>query len=84
MYRIIPDAAVFDQLAVLPEEFLGGYLAVLDALELVPWNGAPQHKDNPDGAMRTWPFGPGGAAFAVYMILEDQREVHMLTIQWVG
>lgn len=84
MYRIIPDAVVLDQLAVLPEEFVAGYAAVLDALELVPWNGAPQNKDNLDGALRTWPFGPGNMAFVVYMILEDQREVHMLTIQWVG
>jgi hypothetical protein len=84
LYRIIPDVAVLDQLAVLPDEFLDSYAALLDALELVPWNGAPQNKDNPDGALRTWPFGPGGAAFVVYMILEERREVHMLTIQWVG
>ena len=80
MYRIVPDAVVLDQLDSLPEEFLGGYAELLDVLELQPWNGKPQHDKNPDGAVRSWAFGPGSAAFAVYLILEEQREVHIVTI----
>ena len=82
MYRIIPDVAVFDQLAAMPDKFLAGYAELLDVLELQPWNGEPHYDKNPDGAVRRWSFGPSLAAFAVYMILEEQREIHMLTIHW--
>ena len=68
MYRIIPDALVLDQLAALPEEFVGGYAELLDVLELQPWNGKAQSDKNPDGAVRSWSFGPGGAAFAVTIV----------------
>ena len=82
MYRIIPDAAVSEQVAALPIEVLPGYAEVLTVLQLKPWNGRPQHEDNPDAAVRRWTFGPGQAGQVVYLILEDQREVHLLLVQW--
>lgn len=80
MYRIIPDAAVSEQVAALPDDALATYATVLGALEVAPWNGPPQHSDNPDSAVRRRPFGPGLAGQAVYLIVEEQREVH----QWLS
>lgn len=51
-------------------------------LELVPWNGAPLHDDNPDGAVRTLHFGRAG--MVTYLILDDQRRVDVLNIVWMG
>ena len=58
MYRIIPDEAVFEQVAALPAEALTAYADLLEVLTLTPWNGEPQHEDNPDAAVRRWHFGP--------------------------
>ena len=55
---------------------------LLVVLETVPWNSDPVHKDNPDGAVRAHAFGRGG--LVTYLILEDQRRVDALTVQWVG
>jgi hypothetical protein len=84
VYRIIPDAAVFEQVAALPDEALESYADVLGVLALTPWNGSPQHKSNPDGALRRWTFGPGHAGQVVYLVLEDQQEVHIVLVQWFG
>ncbi|MPZ00550.1 MAG: hypothetical protein GEU97_21740 [Actinophytocola sp.] len=73
-----------EQVAALPEEALNAYAEVLDVLQLTPWNGQPQHEDNPEGAVRRWPFGPGHAGQVIYLILEDQQEVHPLLVQWWG
>lgn len=58
-------------------------MEVLEILQLTPWNGAPQHAENPEGAVRRWTFGPGQAGQVIYLILEDQQEVHMLLVQWL-
>jgi hypothetical protein len=72
------------QVAALPAEALDAYAEVLGVLQLTPWNGQPQHEDNPGGAVRRWAFGPGKAGQVVYLILDDQREVHLLLVQWWG
>ena len=84
MYRIIPDAAVSEQVAALPAEILASYVEVLAVLQLTPWNGCPQHSANPDAPVRRWAFGPGQAGQVIYLILEDQQEVHLLLVQWWG
>ncbi|MGH3686171.1 MAG: hypothetical protein ACRDRU_28810 [Pseudonocardiaceae bacterium] len=53
-------------------------------LELVPWSGEPQHKDNPDAAVRRWIFGSHGAGQLVYLIMENQHEVHVILVLWLG
>ena len=83
MYRIIPDTTVSDQIAALPTEALPHLAEVLATLELTPWNGRPQHEDNPTGTVRRWTFGPHHAGHIIYLILDDQREVHLLLIQWL-
>ena len=84
MYRIVPDATTFAQVAALPVHSLESYAQVLTTLEVAPWSGPPQHAGNPDGAVRRWTFGLSGAGQVVYLILEDQREVHLLLAQWLG
>jgi hypothetical protein len=84
VYRIVPDAAVSEQVAALPAEALQSYAEVLEVLQLTPWNGRPQHPANPNAAVRRWAFGPGQAGQVVYLILEDQREIHLLLVQWWG
>lgn len=82
MYRIVPDITVSEQVAALPTMALTDYAEVLKVLQLTPWNGQPQHQANPDAPVRRWAFGPGQAGHVVYLILEEQREVHLLLVQW--
>lgn len=84
MYKIVPDPATLPQVAMLPVDVLDDYAQVLAVLQLTPWNGAPQHEDNPGGAVRRWAFGPGRAGQVIYLIMEDQQEVHLLLVQWWG
>lgn len=84
MYRLVPDPATIAQVAALPGPALDAYVAVLDVLELTPWNGRAQHEDRPDGAVRRWSFGAGHAGQVVYLIVEEPPEVHLLLVQWWG
>lgn len=84
MYRIVTDSAVLDQLDALPTEALSGYAQVLDVLELAPWNGRPYNEEKPDVPMRELVFGAHGEGTVTYMVLEREREVHVLVVQWVG
>jgi hypothetical protein len=83
-YRLVPDQAVFEQVAALPTEALAAYAGVLDVLRLTPWNGEPQHEGNPDASVRRWHFGPDLAGQVLYLIVEDRREVHLLLVQWLA
>jgi len=82
VYRVTTDHQVLEQVAALPIDALASYAELLVVLETVPWNGDPVHKDNPHGAVGAHVFGRGG--LVTYLILEDQRRVDVLTVQWVG
>lgn len=82
MYRISTDDVAFDQIAHLPSFALVEYAEALGVLELVPWNGEPINKRNPDGNVRILPFG--GAGMVTYLILEDQLRVDVLDVTWAG
>ncbi len=84
MYRIVTYGEAREQIAALPVVALDGYAEVLGVLELAPWRGPPQYDANPDGAVRYRLFGPIGAGQVIYLILEDQREVHILRVQWIS
>ena len=71
-----------EQITALPAQALPHLGEVLAALELTPWNGRPHHEDNPTGAVRRWTFGPNQAGHVIYLILDGQREVHLLLVQW--
>lgn len=84
MYEIVPDAAIAPQVAELPEEALPAYADVVEMLQLAPWNSEPQHEADPEGAVRRWPFGADKAGQVMYLILEEQHEIHLLHVQWLG
>jgi hypothetical protein len=84
VYRLVPDPAVLDQIAALPDEAVEPYADLLDALVLAPWDGRPQHEANPAGPLRRWAFGPGRAGQVIYLILEAEHEVHLLLVQWLS
>ena len=46
------------QVAALPFDGLVAYAALLDVLQLTPWNGDSINPENPDGPVRLWTF-PG-------------------------
>lgn len=84
MYTVEPYPDVEEQTAALPEAARAGYDEAVKVMELAPWNGRPYNDDMPNGSMRQLVFGPGGNGMATYLILEDQRRVDVLRVQWVG
>jgi hypothetical protein len=75
-------ASVCDELEALPHEALGALAAVLDVLEAAPWSGDVLVDRNPDGAVRTMPFG--GTGLATYVVVERFGRVDLLQLHWVG
>jgi hypothetical protein len=53
-------------------------------MKLVPWNGRPLNEANPDGPVRQLVFGPGGYGLVTYLIMERDRRVDVLEVQWAG
>ena len=66
MYRLILDPIAEDQIGTV--------------LETAPWSGKPFNPANPRGNMLTHAFGELG--LATYLVLEEQREVFVLRIEW--
>jgi hypothetical protein len=58
------------------------YAELCVLLETAPWSGRPYHRNNPNGSVRVQPFATYGQV--VYLILEDQRRVDVLIVQWAG
>jgi hypothetical protein len=84
VYRVITDSAVLDQLAALPTSALPYYVEALVVLELTPANGRLYNADNPDRPMRELVFGAVSQGVITYLLLEREREVHVLVVQWLG
>ncbi len=82
MYRVIDDDLVHEQVAALPARALSAYAEARTLLEVAPWSGSPYRKERPDGPMRTLTFDSSGGV--AYLILEREREVHVLLVQWIG
>ncbi|MGH3814375.1 MAG: hypothetical protein ACRDUV_18305 [Pseudonocardiaceae bacterium] len=82
MYTVETDGPAKHQVDALPAEALIAYAELRVVLETAPWSGRPYHRHNPQGAVRTCSFGTHG--MVVYLILEDQRRVDVLLVQWVG
>jgi len=78
----LPEAQ--EQAYALPAEALRFYAELLVFLELTPWARKPYNEKEPNGAMRSQAFGPKDEGLAVYLVLEHQRRVVMLSITWIG
>jgi hypothetical protein len=83
-YQIILDAVAEAGINALPAWVRPAVDEAMAVLEEVPWNGEPTSRGNPDGEVRRWLFGPEGAGMLTCLIVEHDREVHVLTIQWAG
>ncbi|WP_028934945.1 hypothetical protein [Pseudonocardia spinosispora] len=84
MYRVIPDDAVHAQVNVLPGSALIHYAEALAALEVAPLSlGRPYNENRPDAPMRELIFGPAGEGAITYLVMERDREVHLLVVQWL-
>lgn len=81
MYRVEFASGVEEQVA-LPADLLVPFGELMAMLETAPWSGGPLGADNPEGAVRSVPFGLG--AFAVYLVLERRRVVELLAIIWAN
>jgi hypothetical protein len=84
VYTVITYSDVLEQIAALPTDALSFYAEAFGLLELVPWNGRPYNEDKPDRPMRELVFGAHGEGTITYLILEQQREVHVILVQYVG
>jgi hypothetical protein len=84
VYRVIVDEHAADQVDALPVAALGYFADAIGVLELVPHNGRPYNEDRPDGPMRELVIGDRGQGTITYLVLEQQREVHVLLVQWLG
>jgi hypothetical protein len=80
MYTLDTRGSVQEQIRALPPEAIPGFARLREQPETSPWDGAPYLAGKPDGPMRTQTFGTGG--LATYLILEDQRRVDLLLVQW--
>ncbi|MPZ00718.1 MAG: hypothetical protein GEU97_22630 [Actinophytocola sp.] len=83
MYSVVTDSEVVSQLKALPADALRSYDDAVLVLELAPWNGRSYNDEKPDCSMRELVFDNGFGTIT-YLILEDQREVHVLVVQWLG
>ncbi|HEV2778523.1 MAG TPA: hypothetical protein VGX25_03910 [Actinophytocola sp.] len=84
MYEVTTDEQSQAQIDALPADALAPFAEARAVLELVPWNGLPYHRRQPDSSMRTLTFGPSGEGKIVYLILEDQCRVDLLVVLWLA
>ena len=83
MYHVTIDEHTQQQLDALPVEGQQSWRELRATLEVAPWNGEPLYPDNPKG-MLTWQFGPHREGLAYYLVVEHDRQVAVLEVQWFG
>lgn len=69
------------QVEALPVHAAKLALEVFALLELAPWSTGSASDRRPDAPVRTIPFGT--YSMITYLILEDQRIVDILDVQWI-
>jgi hypothetical protein len=82
VYEIVPEAR--EQVDGLPVDALAFYAEVIAFLELTPWEGPAYRADKPEGSMRSMPFGRSAEGMAIYVILQEERRVVVVSVTWVG
>jgi hypothetical protein len=80
VYQLGLDPVAEDQIKAIPQEALGPLAELFTLLETAPWSGDPFNRANPRSNMLTHVFGELG--LATYLVLEEQREVYLLRIEW--
>lgn len=84
MYRVVVQDEGQAAVNALPADGLTSWFGVLDLLEVQPWSGQVSRPGNPDANILTLAFGPNAEGMATYMVLDRDREVHVLEVQWTG
>ncbi|MFI7004712.1 hypothetical protein [Nocardia sp. NPDC050175] len=79
-----PQHHRYAQVDGLPVEALMHFAELISFLELTPWEGPPYRDDNPDSGMRRMAFGQGSEGLVVYVVLEQDRRVVVVSVTWVG
>jgi hypothetical protein len=80
VYQLILDPVAEDQIAAIPEEALRPLAELFTLLETAPWSGRPYDPANPKANMLTHTFGERG--LATYVVMEEQREVYLIRVEW--
>jgi hypothetical protein len=80
MFKLIIDPVAEEQIAALPDHALRPLAELFTLLETAPWSGDPYNSKNPRANMLTHPFGERG--LATYVVLDRQREVYLVRIEW--
>lgn len=84
MYRVVTDDEIQRHLEVLPSTALAAFAELRVLLELNPWAGRSVNPANPDGPVRTMSFGSDHEGLAAYLILERDRRVDLVQLNWIG
>jgi hypothetical protein len=79
VYRLNLDPVAEEQINAVPEGALRPLAELFTLLETAPWSGQ-FNPANPRSNMLTHAFGERG--LATYLVLEEQREVHVLRVEW--
>lgn len=82
MYTVDLDPVARQQAEALPIEAINPFLELRALLETHPWSGQPLNPDNPKANLLTQAFGSRG--LAVYLVLDEQREVYIVRIDWLS
>jgi hypothetical protein len=54
----------------------------LAVLQVAPDQGRPYNTNHPERPMRELVFGPDGRGVLTYLIMEYDRVVHLLLVEW--
>jgi hypothetical protein len=82
VYSVETDSDAVGEIAALPAVALVSYAELMARLEEAPWSGEVYSTQRQDEAMRTHPFGDGGAGLAIYLVLDGQQRVVVLRVLW--
>jgi hypothetical protein len=82
VYTVDLDPVAQQQAEALPATAINLFLELRAVLEVDPWSGRPLNPDNPKANILTRAFG--GLGLAVYLILDEQRLVYIVRIDWLG
>jgi hypothetical protein len=80
VYQLILDPVAEEQITAVPDEALRPLAELFTLLETTPWSGQPFNPANPRTNILTHTFGERG--LATYLVLEEQRTVCLLRIEW--
>ena len=82
MYLVDTRGEAMEQIEALPAKALVPLAEALVVLRIIPWNGDSINESNPEAPVRTLPFG--GLGLITYLVVEAERQVDVLRVQWLG